>query len=95
MCTLVSMVSVRENSLLKRMYSIVKKEGVIESLELQDRCGRMSISTYNKLKRPFLKIYQDKIGFQKHGDDHFFYDLSPELESEQEHLVKEIILIDT
>ena len=95
MCTLNFMVSVREHSLLKRMYSVVKREGVVESLDLQDMCGRMSISTYNKLKRPFLKIYQDKVGFQKHGDNHMFYDLHPMTESDQEKLVKEVILIDT
>ena len=94
MCTLTFMVSTREHSILKRMYSVVKREGVVESLDLQDFCGRMSISTYNKLKRPFLKIYQDKIGFQKQGDNHMFYDLHPTLEK-QEHLVKELITIDS
>jgi len=88
------MVSVKEASLMRRMFAIVKKEGILESLELQNKCGNMSISTYNKLKRPFLKTYDDKIGFQKHGDNHFFYDLQSFEKSEQEKLIKEIIIID-
>lgn len=59
------MVSVNENSKLKRMYGIVKREGILDRTALQEMCGHMPISTYNKLLPYFLEKYEGNIEYDK------------------------------
>lgn len=49
------------------MYAAILKEGSISDMDLMEKCGRMSIATYNKYK-PYLlrhKVYGDKVNFDK------------------------------
>lgn len=63
------MVSRNDEILLKKMYVAIIKEGTISDIDLQEKCGRMSISTYNKLK-PYLlrhKTYGGRIEYDKNS----------------------------
>lgn len=82
------MVSVNENSKLRKMFAVILSNGVIGRTELQQACGKMSISTYNKLKPYLLEKYETEIGFD--NDRQAFYLLKPETE-ETKHLIKEFL----
>lgn len=82
------MVSANENSKLRKMYAIILTNGVVGRTELQRTCGKMSISTYNKLKPYLLEKYESEIGFD--NDRQCFYLLKPETE-EKQHIVKEFL----
>lgn len=60
---------------MKKMYAVITRHGIIDRVELQEQCGRMSIGTYNKLKSYFEKEYEDKIAYDKNSK--CWYDLNP------------------
>ena len=82
------MVSANENSKLRKMYGVILRDGVIGRTELQKECGKMSISTYNKLKPYLLEKYEKEIVFD--NDRQAFYLLKPETE-ETKHLITEFL----
>ena len=82
------MVSANENSKLRKMYAIILSHGLIGRTDLQKLCGKMSISTYNKLKPYLLEKYEAVIDYD--GDRQAFFLLRPETE-EHQHLIKEFL----
>ena len=75
------MVSANENTKLRKMFAIIHRDGVIGRTELQKESGKMSISTYNKLKPYLLEKYESEIAFD--NDRQAFYMLKPETEETQ------------
>lgn len=82
------MVSANENSKLRKMYSVILSHGVISRTELQKMCGKMSISTYNKLKPYLLEKYDTMIDFD--SSRQAFYLKKPETE-EHQHVIEEFL----
>ena len=82
------MVSANENSKLRKMYAIILSHGLIGRTDLQKLCGKMSISTYNKLKPYLLEKYESVIEYDM--DRQAFFLLRPETE-EHQHLIKEFL----
>ncbi len=82
------MVSANENSKLRKMYAIILTNGVVGRTELQRTCGKMSISTYNKLKPYLLEKYESEIEYDV--DRQTFYLRNPQTE-EHQHVIKEFL----
>lgn len=82
------MVSANENSKLRKMYAVILSHGLIGRTELQKKCGKMSISTYNKLKPYLLEKYEAVLEYDV--DRQAFYLLNPETE-EHRHVIKEFL----
>jgi len=82
------MVSANEESKLRKMYGQILLHGIIHRTELQKVCGKMSISTYNKMKPYLLEKYSEKLGYD--ADRKTFYLLHPETE-EHQHVIKEFL----
>lgn len=70
------------------MFSIILSHGIISRTELQKMCGKMSISTYNKLKPYLLEKYETQIDFD--GSKQTFYLKNPETE-EHQHVIEEFL----
>lgn len=82
------MVSSNEEAKLRKMYGQILIHGIINRTELQKDCGKMSISSYNKMKPYLLEKYYDKIGYDK--DRKTWYLLNPETE-EHKHDIQEFL----
>ena len=82
------MVSANENSKLRKMYAVILSHGLIGRTDLQKQCGKMSISTYNKLKPYLLEKYDKELDYDT--DRQAFYLLKPETE-EHQHLINEFL----
>ncbi len=82
------MVSANENSKLRKMYAVILSHGLIGRTDLQKQCGKMSISTYNKLKPYLLEKYDSQIDYDV--DRQCFYLRNPQTE-EHQHVIKEFL----
>lgn len=82
------MVSANEEAKLRKMFARIKTVGLIGRTELQKESGKMSISTYNKLKPYLLEKYRDELGYDV--DRKVFYLLNPDTE-EHVHTIKEFL----
>ena len=80
------MVSSSELSKMNRMFAKIKEYGVIGRTELQEKCGKMPISTYNKLKPYFEERYSGKVAYDK--DSKTWYDAAPENEETKQRVEK-------
>ena len=76
------MVSNREKRQIKHMYASIKKLGCCTARDIQDDCGNMSISTFNKLKPYLLEDYEGRMEYRR--DRKMFVDLNPDEQMKEE-----------